>query len=121
MCGAHWRDATDSTCLQRYVMTKRCHLPYNFPGDWLISHSPNHWLNEGTMVEHNNEVIVPYVDWKRDDLDLSCDNPAVAIFGYFKGQLTVRGNYTSVGREQHSLSAYSTCFNWRTPTHGYIC
>ena len=27
--------------------TKRCHPPYNFPGDWLISHSPNHWLNEG--------------------------------------------------------------------------
>ena len=70
-------------------MTKRCHSPYNFPGDWLISHSPNHWSNEGTMVEHINEVIVPYVDRKLDDLDLSCYHPAVAIFDYFKDQLTV--------------------------------
>ena len=93
-------------------MTKRCHPPYNFPGDWLISHSPNHWLNEGTIVEHINEVIVPYVDWKRDNLDLSYDHPVVAIFDYFKDQLTVRGNYTSVEREQHSLSAYSSCFCW---------
>ena len=70
--------------------TKRCHTPYNFPGDWLISHIFNHWSNEETVVDYINAVIVPYVDWKRDDLDLSCDYPAVAIFDHFKGQLTVR-------------------------------
>ena len=42
------------------------------------------------MVDYINEVIVPYVDRKRDDLNLSCDYPAVAIFDHFKGQLTVR-------------------------------
>ena len=54
-------------------------------GDWLISRSPNHWSNEETMLEYINEVIVPYVDWKREDLDLSCNYPAVAIFDHFKG------------------------------------
>ena len=42
------------------------------------------------MVEYINEVIVSYVDRKRDDLDLSCDYPAVAIFDHYKGQLIVR-------------------------------
>ena len=62
--------------------TKRCHPPYNFTSDWLISHSPNHWSNEITMI---NEVIVPCVDWKRDNLGLGCDYPAVAAFDHFKG------------------------------------
>ena len=83
--------------------TKRCHPPYNFPGDWLISHSPNHWSNEGTMVEYINEVIVPYVDRKRDDLDLSCDHPAVAIFDHFKGQLTVRVTQVLEENNIHSV------------------
>ena len=43
------------------------------------------------MIEYINEVIVPYVDRKRDDLDLSGNYPAVAIFDHFiKGQLTER-------------------------------
>ena len=25
---------------------KKCHPPYKFPDDWLISHSPNHWNND---------------------------------------------------------------------------
>ena len=72
------------------------------------------------MIEHINEVIVPYVDQKRDDLDLSGNYLAVAIFDHFKGQLTERGNYTSIGREQRTLSAYSSCVYCGTSTHGYI-
>ena len=53
--------------------TEKFHPHYNFPCDWLISHSSNHWSNEGTMIEYITEVIVPYVDWKGDDLVLSCD------------------------------------------------
>ena len=83
--------------------TKRCHPPYNFPGDWLISHSPNHWSNEETMVDYINEIIVPYVDRKRDGLDLSCDYPAVAIFDHFKGQLTVRVTQVLKENNIHSV------------------
>jgi len=42
------------------------------------------------MVEYIDKIIVPYVDRKRVDLDLSDDYPAVAIFDNFKGQLTER-------------------------------
>jgi len=40
--------------------TKRCHPPFDFPGDWSISHSPNHWSTEETMVEYTlyiNKII----------------------------------------------------------------
>ena len=37
-----------------------------------------------------DEVIVPYVYRKRNDLDLSGNYPAVAILDHFKGQLTER-------------------------------
>ena len=37
--------------------TKRCHPPYNFPGDWRISHSPNHWSNEATMIEYIMKLL----------------------------------------------------------------
>ena len=70
--------------------TKRCHPPFDFPGDWLISHSPNHRSTEETMVEYIDKIIVPYVDRKRVDLDLSDDYPAVAMFDNFNGQLTER-------------------------------
>ena len=32
--------------------TKRCHLLYDFPSNWVISHSPNHWSNEETTIEY---------------------------------------------------------------------
>ena len=97
--------------------TNKCHPPYKFSDDWLISHSPNHWLNEGTMIEYINEVIVPYVDGKREDLDLSDDYPAVAIFYHFKGQLTERVTQALEENNIHSVS----CVYRGTSAHGYIC
>jgi len=82
--------------------TKRCHPTFDFPRDWLISHSPNHWSNENTMVEYIEEIIVPYVDRKRADLNLNFDYPAVAIFDNFKGQLTER--VTQVLEQNHIQS-----------------
>ena len=55
------------------------------------------------MVEYINEVIVSYVDRKRDDLDLSCDYPAVAIFDHFKGQLIVRVTQVLEENNIHSV------------------
>ena len=68
--------------------TNRCHPAYDFPANWVISHSPNHWSNEQTMIEYITGVIVPFVEQKRDDLELDKDHAAVAIFDHFKGQLT---------------------------------
>jgi len=57
--------------------TKRYHPPYDFPADWMISHSSNHWYNKETMIDYVKE---PYVNRRRDDLNLDSDHPSVAIF-----------------------------------------
>ena len=40
------------------------------------------------MLEYIQEVIVPFVDNRREALGLNNDQPALAIFDHFKGQLT---------------------------------
>ena len=80
--------------------TKKCYSPYKFPDDWLVSHSPNHWSNEGIMIEYIYKVIVAYVDRKRDDLG---NYLAVAIFDHFKGQLTERVTQVLEKNNIHSV------------------
>ena len=41
--------------------TNKYHPAYQFPGDWFISHSHNHWANEDTMLENIPKIIVPFV------------------------------------------------------------
>lgn len=45
--------------------TRRCLPPFNFPGDWSIVHTENHWSNETTYIE---DIIAPYVKVKREQL-----------------------------------------------------
>ena len=40
------------------------------------------------MLEYIREIIIPFVDYKRESLELSKDHPALAIFDHFKGQVT---------------------------------
>ena len=68
--------------------TKACHAQVNFPKDWSITHTPNHWSNEDTMVEYIEKVFLPYVCKKRKELNLPPNHPALAIFDVFKGQCT---------------------------------
>ena len=68
--------------------TAICHPQISFPHNWVISHSSNHWSNEETMLQHIRDVIVPFVDSTRQRLELPEDQPALAIFDHFKGQLT---------------------------------
>ena len=68
--------------------TDRCHPVFNFPPDWDITHSPNHWSNESTVVDYINQIILPYVNCTREHLQLAPEHPALAIFDAFKGQLT---------------------------------
>ena len=64
------------------------HAQYSFPSDWHITHSVNHWSNEDTMLLYIKEVIVPYVDRVRYDMNVDESQAALAIFDHFKGQLT---------------------------------
>ena len=66
--------------------TSRCHPHYEFPDDWNITHSPNHWSTEETMLEYLENIICPYVEGARHRL--KCDSPALVIIDNFKGQIT---------------------------------
>ena len=67
--------------------TERCHPKYKFPIDRSITHSPNHWSTEQTMLEYLADIIVPYV--KRQRELLGEEKSAVVIMDNFTGQVTV--------------------------------
>lgn len=68
--------------------TQRCLPPFKFPGDWSIKYTENHWSNERTMISYIEDIIAPYFQAKREQLNYRDDQPALAIFDHFKGQLT---------------------------------
>ena len=61
--------------------TERC-LPKNvpFPTDWHITCTANHWSNEETMEAYVQNIIVPYVIKKREQLGLQANH--CALHGY---------------------------------------
>ena len=66
--------------------TDRCHPRYTIPPEWHITHSPNHWSTEETMIQYIENVIIPYIQQVRERL---CeDKAAVVIIDNFKGQVT---------------------------------
>ena len=71
--------------------------------DWQIVHTHNHWSNKETMLMYIAEVIVPFVNRKREDLELNNDHPALAIFDHFKGQLTGRVRQALEDHNIHSV------------------
>ena len=68
--------------------TPRCLPQVEFPKQWHITYTENHWCNEITMKQYISKIILPYVTQKRRDLKLSIDYPALVIFDTFKGQCT---------------------------------
>lgn len=41
------------------------HPNTTFPEDWHITHTPNHWANECTMLEYIHKILVPYIAVRR--------------------------------------------------------
>ena len=72
-------------------ITSKC-LPknVNFPKDWDITCTENHWSNKSTSIDYIIKIVIPYVNGRRKELKLSADHPALAIFNVFKGQCTER-------------------------------
>lgn len=66
--------------------TTRCHPAYDFPSEWNVTHSPNHWSTEETMLEYISEIIVPYVKTVRHDIGQ--ESAALVVLDNFKGQVT---------------------------------
>ena len=66
--------------------TPKC-LPknVNFPSDWHLTYTANHWANEETSMAYIDNIILPFVLKERASLDLHC---ALVLFDVFKGQCT---------------------------------
>ena len=63
--------------------TERCHPSVCFPDGWNITHSPNHWSTQETMMEFLDKILIPYVQQTRERMELPPTFPAVAIFDVF--------------------------------------
>ena len=72
--------------------TNQCHPRVCFPENWHITHSPNHWSNETTMIDYITKIIIPFIKKKHRELYLPNDQAAIGIFDEFKGQLTEKCN-----------------------------
>ena len=80
--------AMDGTLLPPQLIyagkTERCLPEVNFPTEWNVTCTENHWSTEASMLEFAEKVLIPYVNQQRDGLPLSqCDQKAVAIFEVF--------------------------------------
>ena len=70
--------------------TTRCHPAVDFPDGFHVTHTPNHWCNEETMISYIEAVIVPYMAEKRKQLGLDPKHSGLVILDEFKGQTTSR-------------------------------
>ena len=50
--------------------TNKCHPNYNFPNDFHITHTPNHWSSETKSLEMIDKIIMLYVKQQIADLQL---------------------------------------------------
>jgi hypothetical protein len=48
----------------------QCRAKFNFPEDWHITHTENHWVNTSTSYDYVDNIITPYVLDVKDNLDL---------------------------------------------------
>ena len=48
----------------------------------------NHWSNEQTMLDYLENILFPYIDHKKQELNLDPDHPALVIFDRFRAQCT---------------------------------
>ena len=55
------------------------------------------------MLKYIDQVIVPYIERRREALDLNTNHPALAIFDHFKGQLTERVTSALEENNVHSV------------------
>ena len=68
--------------------TEWCLPQFQFPPDWNITFSPNHWSNELTIKEYFEQIILPYINKKQEHLKLIKNHPALLVFDNFKAQRT---------------------------------
>uniref|UniRef100_A0A1X7V4F1 DDE-1 domain-containing protein n=1 Tax=Amphimedon queenslandica TaxID=400682 RepID=A0A1X7V4F1_AMPQE len=68
--------------------TPICIPSFNFPPDWDITFTHNHWCNKRTVKYYIEKILVPYITRKREELKLNADHRALVIYDVFRGQWT---------------------------------
>lgn len=67
--------------------TIKCLPKVDFPVDWHVTYTHNHWANEKTTIDYINLILVPYIQRKHEELKNTA-SPALVIFDHFRGQCT---------------------------------
>ena len=65
--------------------TERCHPAIEFPPEWDVWHSDNHWSNEVTMLRYTDKVLLPFVKKKRKAMGLNKIHLCLTIYDVFRG------------------------------------
>ena len=60
----------------------------DFPADFDVTCTANHWSNESKAIQHLEKIVFPYVERKKQELNLPLDQKAMLIFDVFKGIVT---------------------------------
>ena len=55
--------------------TKKCLPHVDFPKEWHITSTPNHWCNESTMLDYIQKIMIPYIKKKKMSLAYLNTNP----------------------------------------------
>ena len=55
-----------------------------FPSDWHVTFTPTYWANKSTTLAYIEKVILPYVQSKRKQCNVSHEQRALCIFDNFK-------------------------------------
>ena len=63
---------------------ERCHPVVNFPSDWDIWHTENHWSNESTILSYIDKVINPYLESKRQELEMASTQRALKLWMFLE-------------------------------------
>ena len=79
--------------------TSCCHPRFNFPCEFDVFHTPNHWANEDTCIRFTENILMPYITKVREELG-SPNQPALLIMDKFRGQMT---NPVQENLEDHKI------------------
>ena len=67
--------------------TPRCQPEFNFPKEFHVTQTANHWADENTGIDMPKKILILYVEAKQKELRVS-DKPWLLICNVFKGQWT---------------------------------
>jgi hypothetical protein len=95
--------------------TAKCVPSTEYPPDWHVTFTENHWSNETTMIAYLQKILFPFLERKRDELKVATDFPALVIFDRFKAQCTA--TILSMLRDNHVNIAIvpPCCTDWLQP------